>query len=157
MGADDDCDGRRHRARRRLRLPVQLPHRRARRPRRGHRLALHPAFRLNQRFRHAARPAVRLLPARPFGMSHPTARSFEPGTNIVATTRQTPTGWILVRDALTMGPREQADAVTPHTRPPADDDADHMWCAPSTAWREPSRSSWSASRLSTTAAPRRVG
>src|SRR4051794_221608 len=62
----------------------------------------------------------------PFGMSHPTARSYEPGTNIVATTWQTPTGWILVRDALTMGPREQADAVTPHTRPPADDDADHM-------------------------------
>src|SRR3954451_9202676 len=52
----------------------------------------------------------------PSGMSHPTARSYEPGTNIVATTWQTPTGWILVRDALTMGPREQADAVTPHTR-----------------------------------------
>jgi GH15 family glucan-1,4-alpha-glucosidase len=62
----------------------------------------------------------------PFGMTHPTARIYEPGTNIVATTWQTPTGWILVRDALTMGPREQADAVTPHTRPPADDDADHM-------------------------------
>jgi alpha,alpha-trehalase len=59
-------------------------------------------------------------------MSHPTARTYEAGTNIVATTWQTPTGWILVRDALTMGPREQADAVTPHTRPPADDDADHM-------------------------------
>jgi hypothetical protein len=52
----------------------------------------------------------------PFRMSHPTARSYEPGTNIVATTWQTPTGWVLVRDALKMGPREQADAVTPHTR-----------------------------------------
>ena len=62
----------------------------------------------------------------PFGMGHPTARTYEPGTNIVATTWQTPTGWILVRDALTMGPREREDAVTPHTRPPADDDADHM-------------------------------
>lgn len=62
----------------------------------------------------------------PFGMSHPTARTYEPGTNIVATTWQTPNGWIVVRDALTMGPRAHADAVTPHTRPPADDDADHM-------------------------------
>src|SRR6185295_20016568 len=30
------------------------------------------------------------------------------------------------RDALTMGPREHEDTITPHTRPPADDDADHM-------------------------------
>ena len=32
----------------------------------------------------------------------------------------------MVRDALTMGPREREDTITPHTRPPADDDADHM-------------------------------
>ena len=25
-----------------------------------------------------------------------------------------------------MGPREHEDEVTPHTRPPADDDADHL-------------------------------
>ena len=31
-----------------------------------------------------------------------------------------------MHDALTMGPRQGADTVTPHTRPPADDDADHM-------------------------------
>ena len=35
-------------------------------------------------------------------------------------------GWVEVRDALTMGPRDGEDEVTPHTRPPADDDADHM-------------------------------
>ena len=35
-------------------------------------------------------------------------------------------GWIVVRDALTMGPREHEDEITPHTRPPADDDGDHM-------------------------------
>ena len=35
-------------------------------------------------------------------------------------------GWIVVRDALTMGPYAGADSVTPHTRPPADDDGDHM-------------------------------
>ena len=32
----------------------------------------------------------------------------------------------MVRDALTMGPREHEDDVTPHTRPPADEDADHL-------------------------------
>ena len=35
-------------------------------------------------------------------------------------------GWIVVRDALTMGPRAHEDEITPHTRPPADDDGDHM-------------------------------
>jgi GH15 family glucan-1,4-alpha-glucosidase len=62
----------------------------------------------------------------PFGIFHPTARVYEPGTNILSTTWKTPTGWIVVRDALTLGPRDQEDAVTPHTRPPVDDDADHM-------------------------------
>ncbi len=42
------------------------------------------------------------------------------------TTWKTPTGWIVVRDALTMGPLRSRGPVTPHTRPPADDDADHM-------------------------------
>jgi GH15 family glucan-1,4-alpha-glucosidase len=32
---------------------------------------------------------------------------------------------VVVRDALTMGTRVGDDTVTPHTRPPADDDADH--------------------------------
>jgi GH15 family glucan-1,4-alpha-glucosidase len=62
----------------------------------------------------------------PFGINVPTARIYEPGTNIVNTTWNTPTGWILVRDALTMGPTRGEDEITPHTRPPADDDADHM-------------------------------
>ena len=31
-----------------------------------------------------------------------------------------------MRDALTMGPRDARGRVTPHTRPPTDDDADHM-------------------------------
>ena len=62
----------------------------------------------------------------PFGVDFPSARIYEPGTNIVASTWETPTGWIVVRDALTMGPRNHDDEVTPHTRPPADDDADHM-------------------------------
>jgi alpha,alpha-trehalase len=62
----------------------------------------------------------------PFGINHPTARVYEPGTNVLSTTWKTPTGWVLVRDALTMGPRQKDDMITPHTRPPADDDADHV-------------------------------
>ena len=62
----------------------------------------------------------------PFGIDHPTARTYEPGTNVLVTTWKTPSGWIVVRDALTMGPTDHEDEVTPHTRPPADDDADHM-------------------------------
>jgi alpha,alpha-trehalase len=62
----------------------------------------------------------------PFGINVPTAREYEPGTNVLVTTWRTENGWVVVRDALTMGPRDGDDIVTPHTRPPADDDADHM-------------------------------
>ena len=62
----------------------------------------------------------------PYGINHATARAYEPGTNVMTTTWKTPSGWILVRDALTLGPRDGEDEITPHTRPPADDDADHM-------------------------------
>jgi GH15 family glucan-1,4-alpha-glucosidase len=62
----------------------------------------------------------------PFGIHHPTTRIYEPGTNVLQTTWKTPSGWIVVRDALTMGPTNHEDLITPHTRPPADDDADHM-------------------------------
>src|SRR5262245_51654650 len=61
----------------------------------------------------------------PFGISVPTARIYEPGTNVLNTTWNTPNGWLLVRDALTMGPTTGEDSVTPHTRPPADFDGDH--------------------------------
>jgi alpha,alpha-trehalase len=62
----------------------------------------------------------------PFGINVPTARIYEPGTNMLATTWTTPTGWVLVRDALTFGPRRGEDLITPHTRPPTDEDADHL-------------------------------
>ena len=62
----------------------------------------------------------------PFGINHPTARVYVPGTNVLETTWKTPNGWIVVREALTLGPWDQEDEITPHTRPPADDDADHM-------------------------------
>jgi len=62
----------------------------------------------------------------PFGISHPTARAYVPGTNVLETTWKTPSGWLVVRDALTIGPWDHEDEITPHTRPPGDDDADHM-------------------------------
>ena len=62
----------------------------------------------------------------PYGINVPTQRSYVPGTHVLATTWHTPGGWVLVHDALTMGPRSGADVVTPHTRPPADDDGEHV-------------------------------
>ena len=62
----------------------------------------------------------------PYGVNHPSARFYEPGSNVLETTWRTPSGWILVRDALTIGPSAGEDLVTPHTRPPVDQDADHM-------------------------------
>jgi GH15 family glucan-1,4-alpha-glucosidase len=62
----------------------------------------------------------------PFGLNHPSARVYAPGTNVLVTTWKTPSGWIEVRDALTMGPWSHDDQITPHTRPPADDDGEHL-------------------------------
>jgi alpha,alpha-trehalase len=62
----------------------------------------------------------------PYSITHPTARVYEPGTNVLETTWKTPAGWIVVRDALTIGPTHGVDTITPHTRPPADDDGEHM-------------------------------
>ena len=62
----------------------------------------------------------------PFGINVPSQIAYEPGTNVLVTTWKTTGGWVVVRDALTMGTRQGEDNITPHTRPPADDDADHM-------------------------------
>jgi GH15 family glucan-1,4-alpha-glucosidase len=62
----------------------------------------------------------------PFGTSVPSGRHYEPGTNVLVTTWKTSGGWVEIRDALTMGPTTHEDTITPHTRPPADEDADHM-------------------------------
>jgi GH15 family glucan-1,4-alpha-glucosidase len=62
----------------------------------------------------------------PFGINVPNDRVYEPGTNTLLTTWHTPTGWIMVRDSLTMGSAPERDQVTPHTRPPVDEDGDHM-------------------------------
>src|SRR4051812_34222310 len=62
----------------------------------------------------------------PFGVNVPSSRHYEPGTNTLTTTWHVPGAWLVVRDALTMGPRRGEDLVTPHTRPPTDDDAEHL-------------------------------
>ncbi len=61
----------------------------------------------------------------PFGINVPSGRAYEPGTNTLLTSWKTSTGWATTREALTMGPRRGEDTVTPHTRPPADEDAEH--------------------------------
>src|ERR1700742_1675182 len=50
----------------------------------------------------------------PFGVTVPTARSYEPGTNVLTTTWHTQRGWAVTREALTIGPRHGPDVVTPH-------------------------------------------
>jgi GH15 family glucan-1,4-alpha-glucosidase len=62
----------------------------------------------------------------PYGINVPTARTYVPGTNVLTTTWHTPGGWVLVHDALVVAPRKGPDTVSPHTRPPADDDAAHL-------------------------------
>jgi alpha,alpha-trehalase len=62
----------------------------------------------------------------PFGINVPSTRAYEPGTNTLVTTWHVHGGWAVVHDALTLGPRRSEDTITPHTRPPFDDDADHM-------------------------------
>ena len=93
----------------------------------------------------------------PFGINVPSAHRYEPGTNVLETTWKTPSGWVVVRDALIMGPTLGPDTVTPHTRPPADDDAGTCWCAPRSASTAGSRWNWSASQCSTTAVRRPTG
>ncbi len=62
----------------------------------------------------------------PFGINVPSGRVYEPGTNLLLTTWKAPTGWVIVREALIIGPRRGEDTVTPHTRPPTDEDAAHL-------------------------------
>jgi GH15 family glucan-1,4-alpha-glucosidase len=63
----------------------------------------------------------------PYGISVPLSVRYIPGTMMLETTWMTPSGWIVVVDALTVGPWHDADNDdTTHTRPPTDHDADHM-------------------------------
>src|SRR4026207_2516393 len=54
----------------------------------------------------------------PYGIHHPVSRHYEPGSQGLKPTGRAPTGWLVVRDALTIYPRHDPDLATPHTRPP---------------------------------------
>ena len=57
----------------------------------------------------------------------PAARRYLPGTMIVETSWGSPTGWIIVRDVLLMGPWHHDRERSPtHRRPPTDYDAEHV-------------------------------
>jgi GH15 family glucan-1,4-alpha-glucosidase len=63
----------------------------------------------------------------PYGIVVPLSVRYVPGTMILETTWMTPSGWLVVRDGLTIGPWHDAHAdESSHTRPPTDEDADHM-------------------------------
>jgi GH15 family glucan-1,4-alpha-glucosidase len=61
----------------------------------------------------------------PYGVDVPAGQRYEPGTNVLETTWMTPTGWLVVRDALTIGPWHDSRR-TKRTRPPTDHDAEHL-------------------------------
>jgi alpha,alpha-trehalase len=57
----------------------------------------------------------------------PTARRYLPGTNVLETSWGTPTGWIIVRDVLLMGPwADERGRQSRHQRAPTDYDAEHI-------------------------------
>ena len=59
----------------------------------------------------------------------PVDRRYLPGTNVLETTWQTATGWLLVHDALLIGPWRDAGARDPaYRRPPEDHRSAHRLC-----------------------------
>jgi GH15 family glucan-1,4-alpha-glucosidase len=62
----------------------------------------------------------------PPGLGAPVSRRYEPGTNLLETTWMTGSGWVVVRDALTVGDWRQENDFEPHRRPPPDDEAEHV-------------------------------
>lgn len=55
----------------------------------------------------------------------PAGRRYLPGTMVLETTWQTRTGWLIVRDALTIGPWYSTDRLEHYKRPPGDHQAEH--------------------------------
>jgi GH15 family glucan-1,4-alpha-glucosidase len=63
----------------------------------------------------------------PAGVSVPTGRRYLPGTMVLETTWMTRTGWVIVRDALCVGPwHHENERSNTHRRSPTDHDADHV-------------------------------
>ena len=63
----------------------------------------------------------------PVHTSVPAGRRYLPGTMVLETTWSTPTGWVIVHDALLIGPwHHHEERSASHRRAPTDTDADHV-------------------------------
>ncbi len=63
----------------------------------------------------------------PAEVSVPSGRRYLPGTMVVETSWNTPTGWAIIRDVLLIGPwRHDSQRSTTHKRAPTDYDAEHI-------------------------------
>ncbi len=63
----------------------------------------------------------------PADVTVPAGRRYLPGTMVLETTWDTPTGWAVVRDVLLIGPwRQRSDRSTTHRRVPTDHDAEKV-------------------------------
>jgi GH15 family glucan-1,4-alpha-glucosidase len=63
----------------------------------------------------------------PSDVEVPAARRYVPGTMVLETSWETRMGWVIVRDALSIGPwRHQNERSRSHRRSPTDHDADHV-------------------------------
>ncbi len=63
----------------------------------------------------------------PADVEVPAGRRYLPGTMVLETSWETPTGWIIVRDVLCIGPWvHEAQRSVNHRRSPTDYDADHV-------------------------------
>jgi GH15 family glucan-1,4-alpha-glucosidase len=61
----------------------------------------------------------------PYGVYAPLARRYLPGTNVLETTWVTRRGWLVVRDALVIGPWRDGADTAPRMRPPTDEASQH--------------------------------
>src|SRR5918999_1687001 len=63
----------------------------------------------------------------PADVKVPAGRRYLPGTMVLETSWETPTGWVVVRDVLSIGPWHDEEERSPtHRRAPTDYTADHV-------------------------------
>src|SRR2546429_1970083 len=63
----------------------------------------------------------------PADVTVPAGRRYLPGTNVLETTWMSRMGWLIVRDALLVGPwHDEEERSNTHRRAPTDDDAEHV-------------------------------
>src|SRR4051794_1568028 len=94
----------------------------------------------------------------PLDVTVPASRRYLPGTMILETSWGTPTGWIIIRDVLLIGPwHHSRDRSATYHRTPTTTRPSTSCSGASVASPARSRWSWTASRSSTTAGGRRTG